>query len=142
MQLMIKGTLYIFMISDVSDVERGEGYPSLSWNIGQSGKTEIIRWKDKPYFDITVLILYFDFFLQDFMFAWMVLAGLFYFFNRNIKNVILDSEWMNLIKQCFSLFQRGKKCRRESLIFYLTSIILPVNIHSQWICKLQHGGGN
>lgn len=61
----------------------------------------------------------------------MVLAGLFYFLNRNVKNVILDSEWMNLIEQCFSLFQRGKKYIRDILTFYLTSIILPVNIYSQ-----------
>lgn len=57
MQLMIKGTLYIFMISDVSEIGRGEGYPSVPWNMGQSSKIEIIRQKDKSYFDIIALIL-------------------------------------------------------------------------------------
>lgn len=54
---MIKGTLYTFMISDVSEVERGKGYPSMPWNMGQSSKIEIVRQKDKSYFDIIALIL-------------------------------------------------------------------------------------
>lgn len=93
---------------------------------------------------ILILLLWYYtlIFSQGFWFVWRVLAGLFYFSKRNVENVILDSEWMNLIKQCFSLFQTGKKCRTDTLTFYLISIILPVNVHSQWICKLQNGIGN
>lgn len=143
MQLMIKGTLYIFMISDVSEVERVEGYPSLPWNIIKLylSKIKIIRWKDKSSFDITA----FNIILLNFFSRFLVcLKGFVWFILLFLIEMLKMLFWtqMNLVIQCFSLFHTGKKCRREILTFYLTSIILPVNIHSQWICKLQYRAGN